>query len=75
MSTEFFYLKIVKCCFGEDAYYEEYFIHPNHVFKLRPEGMKIFDDIDKAIAYKEEFLSMHKNCLDIKWSDIQVNRL
>lgn len=68
MEYEFYYLKIVK------DYDEEYFIHPNHVFKLRPEGMKIFDDIDKAIAYKEEFLSVHK-CLEIKWSDIRVNRL
>ena len=72
MRRDYYYLKIVK---GEIEDYEEYFIGHNHQFYLGPEKMKIFDDIDDAIAYKEEFLSMHKNCLDIKWSDIQVNRL
>ena len=76
MRRDYYYLKIVKCEFEDyECEYEEYFIGHNHEFYLGPEKMKIFDDVDDAIAYKEEFLSRHKNCLDIKWSDIQVIRL
>lgn len=76
MSGDFYYLKIVKCRFEDyECEFEEYFIHPNYVFKIRPEGMKIFDNIDNALDYKSKFLETHKMALDIKWSEIQICRL
>ena len=75
MINDFYYLKIVKCEYGDEAYYEEYFIHPDWDFKVSPMGMKIFDDIEDALDYKEEFFERHKRSLDIKLSEIQVCRL
>lgn len=65
----FYYLKIVK------GYVEEYFIFSNYDFKIRPEGMRIFDDIDEALEYKREFIEKHKNTLALDWREIQICRL
>lgn len=64
--NRFYYLKLVK--FDD----EEYFIKDDYDFTISPEGLKIFDDLDEAIEYKQEFISAVKKRLNLLLSGFDV---
>ena len=64
--NRFYYLKLIK--FDD----EEYFITDDYDFMISPERLKIFDDLDDAIEYKQEFISAVKKRLDLILSGFDV---
>lgn len=62
----FYYLKLIR--FDD----EEYFITDDYDFMISPERLKIFDDLDDAIEYKQEFISVVKKRLNLILSGFDV---
>lgn len=70
--NRFYYLKLVK--FDD----EEYFITDDYDFMItpmsHPKGLKIFDDLDEAIEYKQNFITEVKKRLNLRlsWDDVKI---